>query len=130
MLSFKSYNLLSLSNDKIYNKYFHLTESEFNIVVKTALENNMKYIEYNNCFRIISNDIKESDNIRKVLIELRKKIPNLAIVGIADYNNNEYENVVYLKRQGECRKSEQERQIKIFKNKYPSLWEELMNEYK
>lgn len=127
MLSFKSYNLLSLSNDKIYNKYFHLTESEFNIVVKTALENNMKYIEYNNCFRTISNDIKESDNIRKVLIELRKKIPNLSIVGIADYNNNEYENIVYLKRQGECRKSEQERQIKIFKNKYPSLWEELMN---
>lgn len=127
MLSFKSYKLLSLSNDKIYDKYFHLTENEFNMVIETAVKNNMKYIEYDNCFRTISNDIKESDNIRKVLIELRKKIPNLSIVGIADYNNNEYENVVYLKRQGECRKSEQERQIKIFKNKYPSLWEELMN---
>jgi len=129
MVSFKSYKLLSLSNDKIYNIYFHLTESEFNMVIETAVKNNMKYIEYDNCFKKISNDIKESDNIRKVLIELRKKIPNLSIVGIADYINKEYENVVYLKRQGECIKSEQERQLKIFQNKYPLLWEELMNVY-
>ena len=126
MISFQDYTKISFSDNIIYNKYFHLTKNEFDMVVDTALKNNIIYIQYDNCFRSISNDIKESDKIRKVLLELRKNIPNLAIVGIADYSNKEYENVVYLKRQGECRKSEQERQIKIFKNKYPLLWEELM----
>lgn len=127
MISFKNYNFLSFSNDKIYDKYFHLTQDEFNVVVETALNNNMKYIEYDNCFKMISNDIKQSDSVRKNLIELRKKIPNLSIVGIADYNNKEYENIVYLKRQQESRKSEQEREIKSFQKKYPDLWKELMN---
>lgn len=126
MISFQDYTKLSFSDNIIYNKYFHLTKNEFDMLVDTALKINMVYIQYDNCFRIISNDVNESDKIRKVLLELRKNIPNLAIVGIADYHNKEYENVIYLKRQGECRKSEQERQLKIFQNKYPLLWEELM----
>jgi len=127
MISYKYYKSLSFSDNIIYNKYYHLTENEFQLVIETALKINMKYIEYDNCFKIISNDIKESDNIRKVLIQLRKKIPNLSIVGIADYTNKEYENVVYLKRQQECRELEQEKEIKIFKNNYPLLWSQLMD---
>lgn len=126
MISFEDYKKISFSDNLIYNKYFHLTKNEFVIVVDTALKNNMIYIEYEYCFRSVSNDIKESDKIRKVLLELRKNIPNLCIVGIADYHNKEYENVIYLKRQQECIKSEQENQIKIFKKKYPELWESLM----
>jgi hypothetical protein len=127
MISFKSYKSLSFSNDKIYDRYFHLTEDEFNMVISTAEKYKMNYIDYDNCFRIISYNIKESDDIRKALIELRKKVPNLSIVGIADYNKKEYENIVYLKRQLETLSNEQDSQIKMFQKRYPELWNKLMN---
>jgi len=127
MISYKNYKSLSFSNDKIYDKYFHLTEDEFNIVIDTAEKYKMKYIDYDNCFKITSYDVKESDEIRKALIELRQKVPNLSIVGIADYNKKEYENIVHVKRQLETLSNEQYAQIKIFEKRYPELWNKLMN---